>query len=104
MVSCRRDDFLEPKIQDITQLSPVFIYEVIDGKRYISIEKSRCLSRKYRHNRDFIGPITETVSLHITRCDRSVGYDPIDYVKLHNYKDAVRTQINLNTEPSTVSR
>lgn len=99
MTSCRRDDLLEPKMEDISQLSPVFIYEVIDGKRYISVEKSRCLSRKYRHNRDFIGPITETASFAISRCDRSIGYDPIDYVKLHNYKEAVRSLINLNTVP-----
>lgn len=93
--SCRINQ--EPKIEDLEQLSPFFVYVTINGKRYIDIDRSKCFTRSYRHSRSYIGSVGRDEAKNISHCDRSVGYSAREYVKLNNFKEAVRLQINLNS-------
>jgi hypothetical protein len=68
-----------PKINDQEQLSPFFVYKNINGKLYISVEDSVCLSRVYRISKGFIGPISEAIELDIRECNKSIGYAPREY-------------------------
>ena len=68
-----------PRIENQEQLSPFFVYETINGKEYISIEKSKCLSRTYKISKEFIGAIDKAVKLNIKECQKVVGYSPKEY-------------------------
>ena len=87
-LSCRDTNY--PKIDDIEQLSPVFSFIEIDGKRYIDIETSYCLARMYRHERGYIGSVSEVQKLDITECHKVVGYSPDVYGDYTTWKESMR--------------
>jgi hypothetical protein len=78
LASCRNPNGY-PKISDQEQLSPFFVVETINGKDYISIEKSKCLARNYRITKGYIGPISDAIDLHIFECNKVIGYSPKEY-------------------------
>jgi len=79
-----------PRIQDQEQLSPYFVYETIDGKEYISIEKSKCNSRTYRITKHSIGPIDKAIGLNIKECQKIVGYSPKEYIVFADWLEDFR--------------
>ena len=79
-----------PRIQDQEQLSPSFVYETIEGKEYISIEKSKCNSRTYRITKGFIGPIDKAVGLNIKECQKIIGKAPSEYNVFFNWLEDFR--------------
>lgn len=78
LVSCKSPDSY-PRIADQEQLSPVFAYIEINGKQYIDLESSYCLMRIYRITKGYVGPTTQAVELHISECNKVIGYAPTEY-------------------------
>jgi len=78
LINCRNPDSY-PKIPDQEQLTPFFSYIEVDGKTYIDMEKSVCLSRVYRISKGSIGPINEAIDLDIRECNKVIGYSPKEY-------------------------
>lgn len=76
--SCRNPNSY-PRIENQEQLSPYFVTEEVNGKQYISIEKSKCFSRTYKISKEFIGPIDKAIELDIRECHKVVGYSPREY-------------------------
>ena len=98
LTSCRVSRDNMPKIEDVKQLSPYFHYVTIDGKEYIDVQKSVCFSRDYRHTIDYVGPVGAYESLNIKKCNKVVGYSPVNYTKVFNYQDYVRFLIKINLD------
>lgn len=78
ITSCRNPDGY-PRISDQEQLSPNFHYVEIDGKGYIDVEKSHCLSRIYRYSKGYIGPIGLAIEIPIQECQKVIGKAPREY-------------------------
>lgn len=91
LIGCRNN---YPTIQDQEQLSPVFNYITIDGKEYIDLESSRCLSRTYRVDRRYVGAINQTIMLDIKECDRVIGYAPREYATFASFLENMRRWLN----------
>lgn len=91
-VSCRNRDPNEyPRLPVQEQLSPVFSYIEIDGRKLIDVESSRCLSRAYQINRDFVGPVDDRIIiLDISECDRMIGYAPAEYAEFSTWQETLR--------------
>lgn len=71
------------KIKDQVQLSPSFVYVKINGKEYISIERSKCFARNYRISHKYIGPIGQTIpDKNIKQCNKIMGYAPKQYAAM----------------------
>lgn len=80
LTSClNRQGQKRPLINNLEQLSPVFKYVEIDGKEYISLEDSKCLSRTYKISREYVGGIDKPIKLDIKECHKMVGYAPREY-------------------------
>lgn len=99
--SCRVTSEDMPKIEDVEQLSPYFHYVNIDGKDYIDVELSRCFARNYRHSIDFVGPVEYSKAESIKKCNKVVGYGPVNYTKVFNYHDHVRFLIKKNLQDNS---
>jgi hypothetical protein len=76
------------------QCSPVFAYEDIAGKQFISVDDSKCFCRKYRVSQAYIGPLAEAVNEPLSRCDKIIGYSPVEYTDLTNLMEWVRVRLN----------
>ena len=85
-----------PVIADQEQLSTQFVYETIDGKEYISVEKSKCLARTYRITLDMVGAIDKNIKLNIKECDKVVGYASSEYVTLASFMENLRIYLRRN--------
>ena len=70
-----------------------FEYIEIQGKRYIDLETSFCLEREYQYSLQNLGPVTKFKNVSIENCDKLTGYDPVSYVRVHNFLDDVRREI-----------
>ena len=90
-----------PTIADQEQLSSVFVYETINGKEYISVEKSKCLSRTYRISKEMVGAIDKNIKLNIKECDRVTGYAPSEYVTLASFMENLRIYLNAQEDELT---
>ena len=91
LISCRNR---YPTIQDQEQLSPVFNYITIDGKQYIDVESSKCLSRTYRIDKRYVGAINQAIMLDIRECDRVIGYAPREYATFASFLENMRRWLN----------
>lgn len=91
LASCRNN---YPEIADQEQLSPVFSYVEIDGKKYIDIETSKCLSRTYRITKRYVGAIDNAIMLDIRECNKVVGYAPREYVIFASFLENMRRWLN----------
>lgn len=69
-----------PRIKDQEQLSPFLAPAVeIEGKLYIPVKKSVCLSRVYRISKGFVGSIGRELDLDIYECNKIIGRAPAEY-------------------------
>jgi len=68
-----------PRIADQEQMTPIFNYVEVGGVEYIDLESSYCLSRIYRIGKGYIGPIKDAIKLHISECNKVIGYAPDEY-------------------------
>lgn len=75
--SCRNNSY--PTIQNQEQLSNFFVYETINGKEYISVENSKCLSRTYKISKEYVGAVDRAIKLNIKECQKIIGYSPKEY-------------------------
>ena len=87
--SCNRNN--APKINDQEQLSPILADAVeIDGEMYIPVKESYCLSRKYRINKGYIGPVGRVLDLDIYECQKIIGRAPSEYGVFVTWMENVR--------------
>jgi len=93
-----------PEISDLPQCSPVLVSELIlavdpisqETYQYdvINKEKSYCQCRPYRFSKKYIGP-SGTVTVHpIEKCNKMVGWETPNYIKVARFWEAVRVMIN----------
>ena len=83
-------DIDRPKIRDVEQKSPFYVYVEIDGKEYIDVEMSVCFSRMYRNSKEYIGPTTQYEDKNIKECDKIVGNSPDEYNLYTTWKTKFR--------------
>ena len=80
-----------PRLDIQEQLSPAFAYIEINGVKYIDMNKSRCLSRLYRVDREMVGPVNQEVFiLPIEECNRMIGYAPSEYGSFATWLESMR--------------
>lgn len=90
-LSCRnRSGESRPEINDLEQMTPIFKLVEVDGKEYISIEESVCLSRIFRHSKGYVGPIKGRIQLNILECHKMIGYAPDEYKVLVTWLENFR--------------
>lgn len=84
-----------PKIRDLDQHSIFLTLETDEsGRRYVVESESWCQSRKYRHSKEFIGPISEPKKHDLSDCDQIIGYKGSpDYIDLNQFMEDVRVEI-----------
>ena len=91
-----------PTVRDTEQRSPVFVYVEIDGKEYIDVESSMCLSRQYRFNSEMVGPVTKSIAKSIKECDRVIGWhSSVEYPLVYRYWDEIRVALKHPRKEST---
>lgn len=84
-----------PKINDQEQLSPVMSTPVeINGKMYIPVEESYCLSRTYRIQEGYIGPVGRVLELGIEECNKIIGRAPREYGVYATWLENMRVWLN----------
>jgi len=90
-LSCKnRLGVARPKLEPQEQKSPIFVLIEIDGKSYIDIQESYCLSRSYDISRDRVGPVSDPVFLGILECEKIVGRSPEEYGVFATWLDDMR--------------
>lgn len=93
IISCRNRYGQEqpPNPNDQEQLS-VFLADTveIDGKLYVPLDGSGCISRNYRIDDGYIGPISESIVLDLRECHKVVGYLPSEYGVLTTWMENMR--------------
>jgi len=80
-----------PKVEDLPQCSPVFVYT---DDNFIDRQESYCQCRNYRFSKEFVGAVSEVTIHKIDRCDKLVGWETENYVKVARFWDQVRVLIN----------
>ena len=92
-MSCRnRHGQSQPNdIQDQEQLSVYLADPVeIEGKFYIPLDGSGCISRNYRITDGYIGPISDRIILDLRECHKVIGYSPSEYGALATWMENMR--------------
>ncbi len=93
IISCRnRNGQEQPKTPNDQEQLSVFLAEhvEIDGKLYIPLDGSGCISRNYRVERGYIGPISESIVLDLRECHKVIGYSPAEYGVLTTWMENMR--------------
>lgn len=83
----------KPQIEDLPQCSPIFRYETIDSREYISIEKSYCICGKYRFTEQYVGAVGESWIEPIKNCHKVIGWKVKEYGEVSNFWQQVRIEI-----------
>lgn len=79
---------------DVLQCSPYMAFISIEGKRYIDPDNSVCLCRTYRYSKAYIGPMSESTNNPIEFCNKIIGNPVEDYIRLTNYLEEARRNLN----------
>lgn len=83
----------KPEIEDLPQCSPIFRYETLDNKEYISLEKSYCLCGRYRFTQNYVGPVGDSWIENIKSCHKVIGWKPKEYGEVSGFWQEVRIEI-----------
>lgn len=88
-----------PEISDLPQCSPVMVSKTIineqnQEEQVIDMKQSYCQCRPYRFSKKYIGP-SGVVTVHpIEKCNKMVGWETPNYIKVARFWEAVRVMIN----------
>jgi len=80
LINCRNRRGVErPELARQEQKSPYFAVISFNGRNYIDIDKSYCLSRVYEISDSHIGSTSDVIKLPIAECHKIIGYSPSEY-------------------------
>lgn len=83
-----------PEIEDLEQCSPEFHFILENGKRYINEDLSTCRCRMYQRSPEYFGPVGDSWKEDIYYCNKLIGENPDNYLKVFNFLDEIRIKYN----------
>ena len=66
----------------------------IDGKKYIPVEDTLCATRIYEFSKEYVGPRSVWQEQPIDVCNKNIGWTADDYLKVQEYWESVRRELN----------